>query len=76
MFEEVAEHRSRVPPLAKTSVTTTVVFKAQMAGCLQKLLSGPLERDIGISDYAQSLIQDTIYKPSTTRTNKTLILGC
>ena len=31
-----------------------------MAGCLQKLLSGPLERDGGISDYAQSLIQDTI----------------
>ena len=25
-----------------------LVFKAQMAGCLQKLVSGPLERDRGI----------------------------
>ena len=74
MFEKVAEHRSRVPPLAKSSVTIAV--RAQMAGCLQKLLSGPLERDGGISNYAQSLMQDTIYKPSTTRTNKTSILGC
>ena len=55
-----------------------LVFRDQMAGCLQKLLSGLLERDGGISDYVHSLIQDTIYmyKPSTTRTNKTQILGC
>ena len=74
MFEKVTEHRSRVPPLAKTSVATS--FQSSVAGCLQKLLSGLLERDGGIRDYAQSFIQDTIYKPNTTRTNKTLILGC
>ena len=47
-----------------------------MAGCLKKVVSGPFERDGGISDYAQSVIQDHIYKPSTTTTNATPILGC
>ena len=42
MFEKVAEHRSRVPPLAKTA--SLLVVRAQMAGCLKKLLCGPLER--------------------------------
>ena len=73
MFEKVAKHRSRVPPLAKTSVDTS--FQSSDGWMFEKLLSGPLERYGGISDYAQSLIQDTIYKPSTTRTNKTPILG-
>ena len=53
-----------------------VVVKAQMAECLKKLVSGSLERYGGISDYAQSLIQDTLYKPSTTRTKETGIHGC
>ena len=47
-----------------------------MAGCLKKVVSGPFERDGGISDYAQSLIQDHIYKPSTTTANATPILSC
>ena len=73
MFEKVAKHRSTVSPPKQVSL---LVVRAQMAGCFKKLLSGPLKRDGGISDYAQSLIQDTIYKPSTTRTNKAPILGC
>ena len=40
--KKVAEHRFRVPPLAKTSVAPS--GKAQMAGGLKKLVSGPLER--------------------------------
>ena len=44
--EKVAEHSSRVPPLAKTSIAPSC--KAQMAGCLRKLVSGQLERYGGI----------------------------
>ena len=46
-----------------------------MPGCLKKILSSPFERDGNISDYAQGVIQDTIYKPSTTTTNASPILG-
>ena len=74
MFEKVADHRSRVPPLAKISVASS--FQSSDGWMFAKLLSVPWERDGSISDYAQSLIQDIIYKPSTTRTNKTPIFGC
>ena len=77
-IEKVAEDSSGVPLLGKTIVATTVhvVVKGLMAECLKKVVSGPFERDGGISDYAQSVIQDHIYKPSTTTTNGTPILGC
>ena len=74
MFEKVAEHWSKVPPLAKQ--VSLLVFKTPIDECLKNLLSGLLERDGGISGYEQSVIQDTIYKPSTTRRNNTPILGC
>ena len=59
MFEKVAEHRFRVQSLVKTSVATS--FQSSDGCMFEKLLSGPLERDGGIRDYAQSLIQDAIY---------------
>ena len=75
-IEKAEEESSGVPFLFKTIVATTCSFKGLMAGCLKKVVSGPFERDGGISDYAQSVIQDHIYKPSTTTTNATSILGC
>ena len=75
MFEKEAEHRSRVPPLAKTSVATN--FQSSDDWMFAKTVVVVRWRGKEASnDYAQSLIQDTIYQPSTTRTNKAPILGC
>ena len=74
-FEKVAKYRFKVPPLAKTSIAASC--KVQMAGCLKKLTSMVSWRDTEVfSDYAQSVIQNTTYKTSTTRTNETSVLGC
>ena len=59
MFKKVAEHRSRVPPLTKTSVATS--FQSSDGWMFVKTVSGLLERDGDIRDYAQNLIQDTLY---------------
>ena len=75
-IEKVAEDSSGVTLLGKTIVATTCSCQRVMAGCLKKVVSGPFERDTGISDYAQSVIQDHIYKLSTKTTNATPILGC
>ena len=75
-IEKVEEDSSEVPLLGKTIVATTCSCQRSDGWMFEKGRSGPFERDGGISDYAQSVIQDHIYKPSTTTTNETPILGC
>ena len=75
MFEKVAEHRSRVPTLGKTSVTTSC--QSSDGWMFEKTVKWSVgEGKEAFSDYPQSVIQNTKYKSSTTRTNKTPILGC
>ena len=74
MFEKVAEHRSRVPPLAKTSVTTSC--QSSDGWMFEKTVKWFVGEGRRHSVITRSVIQNTKYKQSTTRTNKTPILGC
>ena len=74
MFEKVAEHRSRVSSLAKTSVTTSC--QSSDGWMFEKTVKWSVGETKAFSDCAQIVIQNIIYKPNTTRTNKTSILGC
>ena len=38
--------------------------EAQLAGCLNVCVGGPLEWDQASSDYAQGVVQDTVYETS------------
>ena len=61
MFEKVVEHRSRVPPLAKTSVATS--FQSSDGWMFAKTVSGPLERvEVSVITRESSFKRLYIYK--------------
>ena len=74
MFKKVAEHRFKVKPLAKTSVATS--FQSSDGWMFEKTVKWSVGEGRRHQYYTQSFIQDTMYKPSTTRIHKAPILGC
>ena len=48
----------------KQRKVSLLVDETQLAGCGRVWVSGPLERTQAFSDYAQDVIQDTIYEAS------------
>ena len=53
-FEKVAEHRSRVPPLTKTSITTSC--QSSDGWMFEKTVKWSVGETKAFSDYAQSVI--------------------
>ena len=76
MFEKVAEHRSRVLPLAKTSATTSC--QNSDGWMFKKTVKWFVEEGWRHSVTTRKASFKTLYtyKLSTTKTNKTPILGC
>ena len=77
MFEKIAEQRSRIPPLAKKNVAPSC--QSSDGWIFEKTVKWSVGEGRRHSvTAAQSLIQNTTYKPSTcaASTNEILVLGC